>query len=276
MAVVLTQNALLAQQKLAEFERIKPEFEHCFRFVQEVHGQRRFFSLPVRETVYYLHALWICECKDRLLSIYRNIARYEGTSCLDLLQQWQRGSTVEVVAFLQWKLDGMVFADLTAQIQQVRTRPQEADGLLTRLLHGRQILLNRGMNLLQALDSIFALAERNLRQEVREACEQFDHSPEQLEEQLATMRTALYAYVPHPLLARQNMLVMNKLGTVFTSALADLPERRSWRVVAPREPLPAQAEHVVAGYRELTSPLHNNLHAHRFVDRPEYGDGLVV
>ncbi len=59
----------LAEQKLAAFERLQPEFEASFRFVQEVHGQRRFATFPVAEMVHYLHALWICECKDRLLSV---------------------------------------------------------------------------------------------------------------------------------------------------------------------------------------------------------------
>ena len=76
----------LAEQKLAAFEQLQPEFEASFRFVQEVHGQRRFVAFPVAETVHYLHALWICERKDRLLSVYKNIVRYEGQHCLDLLQ----------------------------------------------------------------------------------------------------------------------------------------------------------------------------------------------
>jgi hypothetical protein len=78
----------LAKQKLAAFERLQPEFEASFRFVQDVHGQRRFSAFPVIETVHYLHALWVCECKDRLLSIYRNTVRYEGHYCLDLLRRW--------------------------------------------------------------------------------------------------------------------------------------------------------------------------------------------
>ncbi len=53
-----------------------------------MHG-RRFPAYPVMETVHYLHALWICECKDRLLSVYKNIERYEGCYCLELLRRWQ-------------------------------------------------------------------------------------------------------------------------------------------------------------------------------------------
>jgi hypothetical protein len=41
----------LAEQKLAAFEQLQPEFEASFRFVQEVHGQRRFAAFPVAETV---------------------------------------------------------------------------------------------------------------------------------------------------------------------------------------------------------------------------------
>jgi hypothetical protein len=79
----------LAKQKLEAFERLQPEFEASFHFVQQVHGQRRFSTFPVMESVHYLHALWICECKDRLLSIYKNIERFEGRYCLDLLRRWQ-------------------------------------------------------------------------------------------------------------------------------------------------------------------------------------------
>jgi hypothetical protein len=60
----------LATQKLAVFEQLQPVFEASFRFVQEVHGQRRFSAFPVAKTVHYLHALWVCECKDLLLSMY--------------------------------------------------------------------------------------------------------------------------------------------------------------------------------------------------------------
>jgi hypothetical protein len=50
-------NTSLARQKLAAFEQIQPEFERCFRFVQQVHGQERFAAFPVSETVRYVHAL---------------------------------------------------------------------------------------------------------------------------------------------------------------------------------------------------------------------------
>jgi len=198
----------LARQKLAAFERLQPEFEASFRFVQDVHGQRRFSAFPVIETIHYLHALWVCECKDRLLSIYRNIVRYEGHYCLDLLRRWQAGETPEVVAFLQRKLDGLPFAELTRQIREATTAGHAGDGLLHRLVHGRLVLLNRGMNLMQALNAIFALSEDDLIRQVREACTHYGHHPGQIEQQLAEMGGPLYSYTPHQLLAQRNMLVM--------------------------------------------------------------------
>src|SRR5438105_12133661 len=94
----------LVNQKLQAFEQLQAEFEASFRFVQQVHGQQRFTSFPIADSVRYLHALWVCECKDRLLSIYKNITRYEGRYCLELLRFWQEGDAAGVVAFLQRKL----------------------------------------------------------------------------------------------------------------------------------------------------------------------------
>src|SRR2546425_5154475 len=169
MAATLTVEKL-AKQKIEAFERLQPEFEASFHFVQDVHGQRRFSAFPVTETVHYLHALWICECKDRLLGIYKNIERYEGRYCLELLQRWQEGETADVVAFLHHKLDGLPFAELTRQIEEAKAAPLTDEGLTRRLMHGRLVLLNRGMNLMQALDAIFALSEDDLREEVQVAC----------------------------------------------------------------------------------------------------------
>jgi hypothetical protein len=53
--------------------------------------------------------------------------------------------------------------DLLHQREEAKTVCPVGDGLLLRLLHGRLVLLNRAMNLLQALDGIFALPEENLR-----------------------------------------------------------------------------------------------------------------
>lgn len=245
----------LAQQKLAAFEQLQPEFEASFHFVQEVHGQRRFATFSVAETVYYLHALWVCERKDRLLSIYKNIVRYEGQHCLHLLQRWQEGETNAVVAFLQRKLEALPFADIMHQIQEAKTARHAGDGLQRRLLHGRMILLNREMNLLQALDSIFAPPEDKLIQEVQIACTHYGHTPGQIEQQLTETEDPLASYAPHQLLAQRNMLVMNTLGINVMILPTDLPGERSWKVVAPTEPLRPFAESVIRGYQELVSPV---------------------
>src|SRR5258706_11185023 len=65
----------LVKQKLEAFERLQDEFEASLLFVQNMHGQYHFTSFPVADSVRYLHALWVCECKDRLLSIFKNITR---------------------------------------------------------------------------------------------------------------------------------------------------------------------------------------------------------
>ena len=265
----------LINQKLEAFDQLQSEFEASFHFVQAVHGQRRFSSFPVADSVRYLHALWVCECKDRLLSIYKNITRYEGHLCLELLRGWQEGEIADVVAFLQRKLDGLPFADLTRQVHEARYRHKD-DGLARRLVHGRLVLLNRGMNLMQALDAIFALPEDEVLREVQVACAQYGHHPSQIERQLAEMESLLYSYVPHQMLAQRNMAVMNKLGVNVMTRPTDLPGERSWRVLEPTEPMGPFAEHVIEGYLELTSPLHNNIRANRFVDRPERSDVTEV
>ncbi len=265
----------LAAQKLAMFEQLQPAFEASFRFVQEVHGQRRFSAFPVAETVHYLHALWVCECKDRLLSVYKNIVRYEGQECLALLHRWQEGETADVVAFLHRKLDGLPFAELTRQVQQARSAHAD-EGLIQRLVHGRLVLLNRAMNLLRAVDAIVALSDDDLREEVRAACAHYGHRPEQIEQQLAEMEGPLFCYVPHPLLAQRTMVVMNTLGRQVMTLPTDRPGERSWKVAAPTQTPRPFAEQVIAGYLELVSPTHNNPKGYRFVDRPERGEGSTV
>jgi len=255
----------LAKQKLAAFEQLQPEFEANFHFIQEVHGQRRFAAFPVTETVHYLHALWVCEWKERLLSVRMNIGRYEGQQCLSLLQQWQKGETAAVVAFLQRKLGGMPFADLTSQIQEATAVRQVDDGLLQRLVHGRLVLLNRDLNLMQAFDAIFSLSADDLISEVQVACAHYEHAPGQIEQQLAEVEDPLFSYAPHPLLAQRNMQVMNSLGINVMTLPTDLPGERSWKVVAPTEPLRPFAETVIRGYLTLLS--RNNLRKHRFVGR---------
>jgi hypothetical protein len=267
----------LAKQKLEAFERIQSEFEASFQFVQEVHGQRRFSSFPVMESVHYLHALWICECKDRLLSIYKNIERFQGSYCLDLLRLWQDGDSADVIAFLHAKLDGFPFVELTHQIMVAKTTRSADNGLVRRLIHGRQTLLNRSMNLMQALDAIFTLPEEDLKYEVRDACAIYGHTRNQIEQQLAEMVDPLYSYVPNRLLAQRNMLVMNKLGVEVMTLPTDRPGERTWKVEASTEPMPSFAMHTIDGYLELVSPTHNNIKRDRFVDRPETDqDGFRV
>ena len=261
----------LVKQKLAAFEQLQSAFEECFPFVHQVHGQQRFSIFPVANTVRYLHSLWICECKDRLLSVYKNIERYEGIYCLQLLLRWQEGETADVVDFLQRKLDMMPFADLTRQISEAQSQREDA-GLAHRLIHGRHILLNRGINLMQALDAIFALSEGQLMSEVHNACAHYDHRPEQIAQQIADIQTDLYTYVLSQLLARRNMELMNKMGVQVMSKPSDQPGNRLWRVLEPSIPPGPFAEQVIDGYIELTAPQHNNPGYVRFVDRPERSD----
>ena len=261
----------LVNEKLATFERLQPEFEACFHFVQLVHGQQRFNKFPLVNAVRYLHSLWVCECKDRLLSIYRNIERYEGRYCLELLLRWQEGDTADVVDFLNRKLDMLPFADLTRQISE-SMKSHKDDGLARRLIDGRGVLLNRGMNLMQALDGIFSLPEEKLISEVQLACAQYGHHPSQIERQLKEIDSQLYAYLPSRILAQRNIEVMNKMGVRVMSKPSDQPGERSWRVLEPTIPPGPFAEYVVEGYVELTSPNHNNITGLRFVDFPERSD----
>lgn len=268
----------LIERKSQTFERLQLEFERCFRFVQEVHGQRRFLAFPISEIVHYLHALWVCECKDRLLSVYKNIIRYEGQTCLSLLHHWQAGEQADVVAFLQRKLDGLPFANLTRQIQEahITSQGEKEQGVLRRLVHGRQVLLNRGINLMLALDAVFALPEAAITQEVQAACSSYGHAPEQIEQQMVELEDAQYAYAPHPRLAQRNMLVMNALGIAVMTLPTDQPGDRSWKVLTPDELPRPWAEHQVISYLELLSPWYNNLKRHRFCDPPERYQGMVL
>lgn len=263
-----TQVPELVQQKLEAFESIQAEFERCFQFEQEVHGQKRFSSFPVGQIVMYLHALWMCERKDRLLSIYKNMRRYEGQRCLELLQGWQKGKSAEVIAFLTRKLDMFPFATITAQIEEARTQ-QGNEMLARRLEHGRSIALNRGMNLLRALEAIFSLSQEALLKEVCPACEQVGHTPAQIKEQLAELEMPLYAYRPHQLLAQRNMVVMNKLEVDGLASSADQPDRRSRRISPSTEPFAPFADQVIDGYLPLLAPLYNNVQQVRFTDRAE-------
>ena len=256
------------EQKLAAFAAMQEEFEKSFRFLQDIHGQKRFESFVVADAVRYLHARWICERKGRFLSVAKTSKEYEGDLCLQLLQQWQKGDTASVVDFLSRRLDMLPLADITRQMYEIQ-QEQRNDGLLERLVHGRLVMLNRGMNLMHLLDTLFVLSEEQLLQAVQDACVQYGHTPEQIAQQLQEMDSPLYSYVPHQSLAQQNMLVMNAMMVDVMILPDDVPGQRSWRVVPPTEPNSPLAEHVVEGYQELVSPTHNNKNADRFVDRPE-------
>jgi hypothetical protein len=274
--VVSSATPVIVKQKLEAFDRLQPEFEASFQFIMEVHGQKRFDSFTIADIVRYLHALWVCECKDRLLSIYKNIERHEGQTCLQLLRLWQEdGDSADVIAFLQHKLDMLPLATITHQIHEARCK-HPGDGLAQRLIYGRRVLLNRGINMMLAFDAIVALAEEDLLKEVREACQSYNHLPEQIARQLAEFNAPLFAYIPHQSLASRNMTAMNKLTVDGIQISAMLTGERSWRVVSPVEPLSPFAEHIVAGYLELTAPIHNNIKAERFVDRPERSDAGTV
>jgi hypothetical protein len=258
---------MLIAEKLAAFERLQPEFEASFQYVQEVQGERRFPSFALDASVRYLHALWVCECKDRLLSVPKTIERYKGRRCLELLQGWQKGEVAEVVGFLQRRLDTFPFADITRELEALRRQSGDS-GLAKRLAHGRLILLNRGMNLLQALDPLFTLPEQDMLEQVRAACASYGHQLGQVAEQLAELETARYAFVPHPALARCNMLVMDQLGVRVTADPVDQPGQRSWRVAVPALPAGPYAQQVIRGYVSMTSLRHNNLTDYRFIDQP--------
>ena len=256
----------LIEQKLEAFERIQPDFEASFRFVEDMHGQQRFTTLTITGAVRYLHARWICECKSGLLSIAKTNKEYEGRRCLELLQQWQSGDTASVIDFLNHKLDMLPLADITRQLQQL---PVQNTKQAERLLHGRHVMLNRGMNLITLLDALFTQMQEQLIEEVKGACRQYHHEPEQIQQQLEEMNSPLYSYVPHQSLAQRNMLVMNSLSVRVEAKPTDLPGHRTSRVLPPEESPHPFAEEVIRGYQELTSPIHNNVKDVPFVDRPE-------
>jgi hypothetical protein len=266
--MVMTQVPEVVQQKLDAFERIQAEFEECFRFKQDVHGQKRFSSFTIEEIVYYLHALWLCERKDRLLSVYKNIRRYQGDRCLELLRVWQEGQSAEVAAFLLNKLDMYPFVDVTAQIEKAYHQ-QDAESLVCILESGRLILVNRGVNLMHALETIAVHSGDDLRDEVRRASERYGHTPAQIEEQLAEMTTPLSTYRPHALLAQRNMMTMNRLGADVSSLTTEPSCVRSWYPTPAEETQAPFAEQVIDGYLPMLAPTFNNVRGVRFVDRTE-------
>lgn len=248
----------LIRQKLIAFERIENEFIESFQYKEAMHGQRRFEKLPIVDSVRYLHALWVCERKDALLSVPYSEARYEGRRCLELLREWQRSqsSSVEVVAFLHRKLDMLEFAEMTRQVEEAQ-RTGKRD-VAARLIHGCKILLNRNFNLLEALDAIFTTNPETLGEQVLLACHHYGHGPEHIEQQLAEMQSPLYSRAPHPALARRNMEVMNHLGVSVTENAEDRPGSRTDRVRPPTSPQPAYAEQTIVGEITFVSMAHNN------------------
>ncbi|HEY8323798.1 MAG TPA: hypothetical protein VIG77_04850 [Ktedonobacterales bacterium] len=245
-------------RKLTEFARIEDEFTASFIFVQEVHGQRRFETFPLEHVVRYLHALYICELKDRLLSVMNAIDRYEGERCLRLLRGWQQGETAEVIAFIHRKLDNLPFGEVSRQIEQA-ARNGDAQ-TASRLAAGRVVLLNRNFNLSHALHAIITPEPEQLRAEVIALCAQLDHTPTALDQQIASLSTELYAYAPSAALARRNMLLMNRLGVQVdghgarpaTPPTGDAEERAALALTAPR-PAPPYAEEVIPGQMTLVS-----------------------
>ena len=246
----------LARRKLDAFAHIEADFAASFRFVQEVHGQRRFKTFPVADSVRYLHALYVCECKDHLLSIPKNIQRYEGAYCLDLLRAWQRGETADVVAFIHRKLDKMPFAELTREIEAAARAGDAA--LARRLTSGRTVLLNRNINLSHALDAIFALDPERLIAEVRAACAHYGHTADDIDRQRDELRSDLYGYAPGAALARRNMLLMNQLGPQVMDADGDRPGERTYRVQPSASSVRSYAEVTIPGAMTLTSMAWNN------------------
>lgn len=265
----------LISQKLAAFDAMQDDFVTAFQFVQRMHGQHRLHAVPVSDAVFYLHALWICECKDRLLSVPKTIRRYEGMQCLNLLANWQAGDSASVIAFLQRKLDMQPFAELTRQLQVAWQ--QNNIPLAQRLEHGRRVLLDRGFNLFAMQDAIFALSQQDLLREVRQACSKLGHTLEQIERQLTAMETSLYMYMPQHVLVQRNMEIMNAMGVNALDRPEDEPGHRTWRVEKPAMPPGPFASTPIDGYREMTAPRYNNPKHVRFVDHLATPDaGLIV
>ena len=234
----------LSARKLEAFAEIEADFIDSFLFVQDVHGRRRFTSFPLADVVRYLHALYTCERKDRLLSVLKNIERYEGERCLRLLRGWQEGQTAEVVAFIHAKLDNQPFAEVSRHIEQA----EHVGDMRTarRLASGRMALLNRNVNLSHALDAIFAQETARLRAEVSALCARSGHTPDAINRQIVELRSDIYTYAPSAPLARRNMLLMNHIGI-------QIAESDGESAPPPAAPAPPFAEEMIPGERTLIS-----------------------
>lgn len=254
----------LVAEKLAAYEQIAGDVEAAFRYIEDMHGQRRFSHVPVDETVRYLHALWLCDRKDMLLSVPTfsgrrkrgsggRYERFEGQHALELLCAWQQGEMADVVAFLEMKLGQSSFADITRSIGVAARRGDRA--LAQRLMHGRKTLLIRTHNLTRALSVLFSTRPDALQQAVIAACARYGHTIEACKDQLAEIGTPLYSCVPHPALARHNMRLMNSLGIGVTDNKTDRPGRRTRTVQRPKMPKYSYAEYVVAGETTMVNPV---------------------
>ncbi len=246
---------IIADKQIA-FERLSRDFQASFAYIQNVQGQQWFPSFSVASTVHYLHALWICECKDLLLSVSRTASRYDGRRALELLRSWQEGETADVVAFLEHRLVLASFADITNCMQAAMR--SEDKMWLRRLEHGRVVLVNRAWNRALALADIFELSPESLSHQVSAACAHYGHTVQQIEAQLTYLQTPLYASVRHPALATLNMVLMNALGVRVANNSADRPGLRTSRVQAPTLSHPPYAEQVIGSVTTLASRRPNN------------------
>ncbi len=247
----VTQLPQLLAEKEAAFERIRDDFLASFTFLQDTHGQRRFSAFPAASTVRYFHALWICECKDLLLSVPQQGSRYDGRRALEALRVWQDGELGAAVALLEEKLGYTTFTEITLAYQQALGFADQS--LARRLAHGRATLLNRTMNLQRALDALFALTPQALVRQARAACARYGHTPEQIAEQFAELQTPLYGALRHPALVQRNIEVMQALGILVTDNESDRPGRRTNAVQAPTLPQHPYAEQVIVGEMTLVS-----------------------
>lgn len=246
----------LTARKLEAFDRLEKEFEASFSIVRDVHGERRFDAAPLDLIVRYLHALWVCERKDWLLSVPKTIPRYEGGASLHALRAWQSGDEAAVVRFLERKLDGLSFAPLTQRLREARASGDTV--LADRLAHGRMILLNRAYNLNAALATLCMASAGESERQTRDAAARLGDAPEDIERQLAEFKTPLYSYAPHPALARRNMRVMNRLGVRIMDTEAGRPGQRTKKVEAPDLPLAPYAQEQIVNAHTLSSMADNN------------------
>lgn len=247
-------------QKLAALDRMEASFEASFHYTQAVQGLQRFATFPISSTVQYLESLVVCDVKDRLLSVPHAVDRYEGRTCLALLQRWQTGEHADVVAFLQRKLDALSFAAITRQIEAARGDDARVAAPTVRLEHGRLVLLNRGFNLLHALHPVFTLPSAEVAAQVRAACEHSGYTLAHITEYLRALETPLYAPLRHPALSQRNMLLMDRVGvhTLTAEEGTAPPHEHSMPAAALASVTQPYTVRVIPGYMTLTAPEHNN------------------